>query len=163
MEWKSLSGFQSLLDTLKIKTEQYIIVLFPFLGLLEEVKWISLGDAFQFLQCFILLKNQVLISDNGYDHFSSLLNSFFSQFITQGTILGIIQKWKNGKKKCLFKCGIVIMWAGCVFYSWYVAIRLYSNHAPQLCIICIPLFLESFMLYFLELANDIWSSTKEIL
>ena len=99
MEWKSLSGFQSLLDTLKIKTEQYIIVLFPFLGLLEEVKWISLGDAFQFLQCFILLKNQVLISDNGYDHFSSLLNSFFSQFITQGTILGIIQKWKNEKKK----------------------------------------------------------------
>ena len=93
------------------------------------------GVCFQFVQSIILLKNQVLTSKNGYDLFNSLLNSIFSQFITHGTILGIIQKWKNKNKKCLFKCGIMIMWAGCVFYSWYVAIRLYSTHAPQLCII----------------------------
>ena len=51
---------------------------FPYLGLLEAVTWISLGDTFQFLhQCIILLKNQVLNSDNGHDHFNIMLNSFF--------------------------------------------------------------------------------------
>ena len=53
------------------------------------------GVCFQFVQSIILLKNQVLTSKNGYDLFNSLLNSIFSQFITHGTILGIIQKWKK--------------------------------------------------------------------
>ncbi|KAM4072922.1 hypothetical protein ACB094_11G176200 [Castanea mollissima] len=35
-------------------------------GLLEEVTWISLGNAFQFVQSIIPLKNQVLTSDNGF-------------------------------------------------------------------------------------------------
>ena len=57
------------------------------LCILEALMWISLGDAFQFLQCIILLKNHVLNSNSGYDHFNILLNSFFSQFITHGTYL----------------------------------------------------------------------------
>ena len=44
-----------------------LIGFFPYRGLLEAVTWISLGDAFQFLQCIILLKNQVLNSNNGYN------------------------------------------------------------------------------------------------
>ena len=37
--------------------------------------------------CIIILKNHVLNSNSGYDHFNILLNSFFSQFITHGTYL----------------------------------------------------------------------------
>ena len=65
------------------------IGLFPCLAILEALTSISLGDAFHFLQCIILLKSQVLNLNNGYEHFNILLNSFFSQFITHGTILGV--------------------------------------------------------------------------
>ena len=138
MEWKSLSEFQPLLDTLKIKKKAIDYWVFFFSRSFRRSNMDLFGVCFQFVQSIILLKNQVLTSKNGYDLFNSLLNSIFSQFITHGTILGIIQKWKNKNKKCLFKCGIMIMWAGCVFYSWYVAIRLYSNHAPN-CVLSIIL------------------------